>query len=246
MPRLKLGNEIVLRRTHPAGGALVIGTARTTDESLLPPSLRAASPGAPPQQTVVLGRAQFYRYLSLTPAGASVPETVYAVPTTAGTVIGACVLQGAAAGLLSGCEEVLASLRLSRGHTLGLGPSLALAAGLTRTIAALNVVLVSAGDRLRSATGPRAQARAAGALAAAYDHAAASVRRLGGVSRDTDATAALAGALGRLSAGYSALGRAARRGDKRAYDAARVAIEFGAGSVTAALGRFVKLGYTVG
>ncbi|MGZ6693643.1 MAG: hypothetical protein ACXVHQ_40415, partial [Solirubrobacteraceae bacterium] len=186
------------------------------------------------------------RYLSLTPAGASVPETVYAVPTTAGTVVGACVLQGAAAGLLSGCERVLASLRVSRGHTLALGPSPALAAGLTNTIGALNVILVSAGQRLRSATGPRAQARAAGALAAAYGHAAASVRRLGGVSRDTNATAALAGALGRLSADYSALGRAARRSDRRAYDAARGAIASGASSVTAALGRFVKLGYTVG
>ena len=225
---------------------MVIGTARTTDESLLPPSLRAASAGAPQQQTVVLGGAEFYRYLSLTPAGASVPETVYAVPTTAGTVIGACVLQGAAAGLLSGCERVLASLRISRGHILGLGPSADLAAGLTKTIGALNVILVSAGQRLHSATGPRAQARAAGALAAAYDHAAASVRRLGGLSRDTNATAALAGALGRLSAGYTALGRAARRGDRRAYDAARVSIESGTGSVTAALGRFVKLGYTVG
>ena len=246
VPQLGLDDEIVLSRVRPAGGTLVLGTTGTTDESLLPAGLRAAAPTASTRQTVVLGGMQFYRYLSLTPPGAEAPETVYAVPTTAGAVIGACVLQGAAPGILGGCERVLGTLRVSNGRTLGLGPSRPLAAGLTRALVTLNAALAGAGRRLNAATRPSAQAAAATQLASAYGRSAAAVRQLDRASADTATVDALSAALRDVGAGYAALADAARAGDRTAYDGARGTIASRSSTVSAALQRFVRLGYTVG
>ena len=245
-PHLSLANEIVLNQVNPAGGTLVLGTSPTADQSLLPASLRAALPSVPAQQQVVLGETRFYRYLGVTPSGENAPQTVYAVPTTGGTVIGICGVQGAGAGFLSGCERVLGSMRLNGGRVLGLGPSTQLAAGLTSIITSLNAGITGAGARLRAATSPRAQAAAANELATAYAHAASAVQRVPGAGTAADAARSLARALRMAAAGYDALARAAAHGNKGAYGTAGLAIAVNADAVNAAIRQFGKLGYTIG
>ena len=244
-PRLALRNEIVLTRVRPAGGTLVLGTASATGPSLLPADLRAALPSAPTRQQVALGSGRFFRYLDLTPSGAGAPETVYAAPTTAGTVIGTCLLQGAAAGFPSDCERVVGSLRLGSGRLLGLGPDRDLAARLTRALTALNVALSHAGARLGSAHTPSAQSRAAQAIADAYGHAAAHIDRLAPIPTAAAAMAALARSLRRMGGGFTSLAQAAASDDRRGYEAARGAIQSDAAAISAAVQQFVTLGYSL-
>jgi serine/threonine protein kinase len=244
-PHLVLSNQIVLGRVRPSGGTLLLGMARTTDPSLLPADLRAALPSAPTPQHVALGSVRFFRYLNLTPSGAGAPETVYAAPTTAGTVIGTCLLQGAAAAFPSDCERVIGTLRLHSGRFLGLGPNNHLAAGLTRSLTALNVALARSGARLGRARTPGAQSDAARDISVAYGRAAASIARLSPVPTAAAATTALARSLRKMGAGFASLGHAAARNDRRGYDAARGAIQSDAAAISAALQLFVRLGYSL-
>jgi hypothetical protein len=208
--------------------------------------MRSGLPAAPNGQQVVLGGARFLRYLDVTPAGAKAPETVYATPTTAGTVIGICSLQGAGAGFLSDCEHVIGSLRLNSARLLGLGPMPALAAGLTSAITRLDAAVGQAGGQLRAARKAKAQAQAADDLAIAYRRAASDVNHLELVPTAARATAALAAALAKLGGSYAALAHAARGGDRKAYDTARTAIASGGNAVAGALREFSRLGYGAG
>jgi serine/threonine protein kinase len=247
-PHLALRNQIVLAQRRPAGGAggtLVLGVATTTDPSLLPADLRAALPSAPSRQQVTLESARFFRYLDLTPEGADAPETVYAAPTTAGTVIGACLLRGAAPGFPSDCERVIGSLHLNRGSLLGLGPNRHLAAELSRSLTALNVALSQSGGQLGRARTPSAQSQLAGAIADAYGRAAATLDGLRPVPTAAAATAALASSLRTTGAAFTTLSHAAAHNDRRGYEAARETIRSDAAAISAALQQFVRLGYSL-
>jgi serine/threonine protein kinase len=250
-PHLALRDEIVLTHARPdpaaagAGGTLVLGTTRTTDPSLLPADFRAALPSAPTRQQVALGSGRFFRYLDLTPSGAGAPETVYAAPTTKGTVIGACLLEGAAASFPGDCERVIGSLRLGSGRLMGLGPNTALAARLSRALTDLNAALSRAGGSLGRAHTPNAQSRAAQEIADSYGHAAATVDRLTPIPTAAAATAALSHSLRKMGAAFAGLGHAAAQNDRRGYGAARGAIQSDAAAISAALQQFVRLGYSL-
>lgn len=242
---LKLANEVTLAPTGPNGGALVIGTATTSDPSLLPGTLLAAVSTAPTAQVVTLGHAQFFRYLDLFPRGAAAPDDVYALPTTFGTVIGACHLQGVGAGFPSDCEQVLGTLRLSGGSILGLGPSPTVAAELKRVITQLDSVVDSSGGRLRVARTPSDQARAAGELGAGYEEAASTIQHLVSASAADGPITALMNALRITGGDYAVLASAAAHNDKRGYDAARSSIASGATAIRSAFVDLSKLGYVV-
>ena len=176
-PGLKLANQIALTPTTPSGGTLVIGTTKTTDPTLLPSTLLRG--GAPTQQVVTLGHSQFYRYPNLTPPGAAAPEVVYALPTTAGTVLGVCMLQGASAGFPVNCEHVIATLRLSSGaNAIGLGPSPAFASAMGAVIHDLNPAVQRGQVALGRARKPGDQARGANQVADAYGRSASALKRL--------------------------------------------------------------------
>ncbi len=244
-PGVQLQNQVVVGPSAPAGGMLVIGTAATTDPSLLPKALLTALPdGAPTPQVVTLGRAQFYRYLALQPSGVNGPVSVYALPTkSGGTVLAACVLRGAAATFPNDCERVLGSLRLTGASAAGLGPSSTFATQLNAVVGKLNPAASDGQARLRSARKPGQQAAAASRLSAAYTEAAAATRKLDAPGVASAAVAALAAALAKTGTDYAALSRAAAHNDKRAYIAAGNSIGSDSGSVTAAFDQLAKLGY---
>ena len=243
---LQLQNELVVGPIAPARGMLVIGNTNTTDPSLLPNTLLTALPGgAPARQVVKLGGSQFYRYVNLRPSGVNGLVSVYALPTTtAGTVLAACLPNGAAASFGADCERVLSSLKLSGVSAVGLGPSSTLASQLSATVGTLNKAVSAGQGRLRSAGKPGQQAAAASQLATAYTQAASSIRKLDAPSTASVAVSALAASLAKSGHDYAALSRAASHNDGHAYTAAGKAIRADSGSVNAAFAQLAKLGYT--
>jgi hypothetical protein len=221
---------------------LAIGTASTSDPSLLPGPLLSGLSSAPSPQVVSLTAGRFYRYLDLTPSGAAAPETVYVAPSTAGTIVAICMLAAAGPAFPAQCERTVAGLRLASGRVLAIGPSASYGSALSVALAALNATEATQGARLARARLPRTQASAAALLAHGYDRAAVAVGRLAG-GPAAGANAALASALRTTGRAYAALAHAARRGDRGAYDRARQAIARTAPAISTAFAQLAKFGY---
>lgn len=242
---LGLTRQVALAPRSPAGAELVIGTTSTVDLPALSQRLLVAFPGAPAAQIVTLGGVRFYRYLNVSPPGKSASESVYALATTGGTVVAECVMPAADSSFTSSCERTLATLRLTSGSLLPLGPSVSYAAALDRVIGTLNAVRLSAGLKLRSAHDAQAQAKAADELAAAHSQAATAVLHLSAGSAGA-ANGALATALRMTSDAYGALGRAAANNDAAAYSAASASVTRATSGLNSAFSRLSQLGYRVG
>lgn len=241
-PQLGLADVLALAPAASGGGMLVVGRAVTTDPRLLPQGLLAALPDAPRPQIVKLGKVSFYRYLNLSPRGESKSETVYAVPTTVGTILGVCLMRQASPGFTSSCERSLGALKLASGTVLPLGPAPSYASALNAVISRLNDVRRGVGSQLRAARAPRAQAKAANELAAAHAEAAAALLRLS-AGPASAANAAVATALEMTGRAYGALGLAAARNDVRAYAAASASLAGATAALDSALARLTALGY---
>jgi hypothetical protein len=241
-PGLKLSNQISLTPTMPSGGTLVIGTTTTTDPTLLPSTLLRG--GTPTQQVVTLGKSQFYRYPNVTPPGAPAPQVIYALPTTAGTVLGVCMLQGASAGFPVNCEQVIATLQLKSGaKVLGLGPDSAFGSAMGSVIHNLNPAVQRGQVALGRARKPGDQARGANQVADAYTRAASALKHLPANPAAAGATSALSGAFQAEQRAYAALAHAAGHNDRRGYNTARGSITTAGDKVSAALQQLSHLGY---
>ena len=197
----------------------------------------------PSRQVVTLGGRQFYRYLGLSARGTT--ESVYALPTTAGTVIGACLLQGAGnPAFPTGCERVLGSLRLHGATALGLVRAAASRQSCERRRHQAQHLGDQRAARLRKAGKAASQASAAGELAAAYDRAAAALEgyllarpRLRPCQRWPRR------ALAKTGHDYSSLSGAASHNDGAALNAARRVLDADDSAVSAAFAQLAKLGY---
>jgi hypothetical protein len=224
-------------------GMLVIGRSITSAPSLLPSSLLAGLARPPVLRGVRLGRYRLYRYLDLLPRGQDFPESIYALPTTAGTILGVCIVRRHARDLTGGCERVLGTIRLTSAAPLPLGLSATYARALDAVIGKLNAVRVSAGARLRS--GPQSvEARAAQALAAAHLTAATAVAHLSAGQAST-ANLALAGGLRTTGSAYSALAAALRKRSSRAYQSAEALVGAAMQALRSAFAQLGRLGYRV-
>jgi hypothetical protein len=246
IPNLDLAQKVALGPAQRSGGVLVVGPAATTDPSLLPGSLLAARDNSA-QQVITLSGHQFYRYINLLHPADSAPETVYALPTTIGTVIGVCAPQAAGVGFLADCERVLGALRLKLGSKLGLDPSPTLAAGLNGAAVRLNAILSVVQRRLSGPT-PADQARAANELAAGYAQAATQLEHLKSVTAAAGAMTALTSltrALAATGRGFAALARAAKGNDGHGYMAASASIASSTRAIRDAFGRLRGWGYVV-
>jgi hypothetical protein len=241
-PALGLTDELALAPPSSTGGTVVIGLTTTTDASLLPQTLLASLPSQPRPQVVSLGGAQYYRYLDLAPQGANGPVSVYALPTTAGTLVGVCLKSGAAASFAGECERVLGTARPTSGSVLALGPSATYAANLNAAMSTLNLVRTSADPRLRGARTPAAQAKAADELAAAHKTAATTVSGLSAGPAQA-ANLNLAAALLSTATAYAALARAATRNDTRGYATAGASLTRAQTELDAAFAQLSRLGY---
>jgi serine/threonine protein kinase len=242
---LPLTNQLTVSAAAPAGGTLVMGTASSSGAGLLPASFVSALSSPPSPQIVTLGKAQFYRYLDVTPAGASGPETVYALPTSVGSVVAVCQANSGSATFPSACERVVATLQVA-GTVFALGPNPTYASGLSAAMAKLTTARNGAQAQLSGAKSPARQASATNSAATAYSQAAAAVQKLTPGPQAQSANSAIAAALQKLTAAYTALGRAASRHDGGAYASARSQINAATGQLSAAFSQLTKLGYTIG
>ncbi|HST55950.1 MAG TPA: serine/threonine-protein kinase [Solirubrobacteraceae bacterium] len=242
-PGLQLDNPLVLVSKH-SGAALLIGASATTSPTLLPAALLSIVPNPPRGEVVRLGSNPFYRYRNLRPRGAADEETIYAQPTTAGVILGVCLLPRAARQQ-SGvdCERIVGSLRLRSATMLELGPSRAYAARLNRAISKLNGTRSAAGAELAHASTAAAQEHAAAQLALAHTQAAALVRSSQPRPLEEHANAALAGALAKLARAYSTMVSAAHRHDQRSFDGARSSLTRATADLELAVVELRKLGY---
>jgi serine/threonine protein kinase len=242
-PGLPLSSALALAAPS-AGGELVIGSATPDGPTLLPASFLSALPSSPRGEAVHLGSSEFYRYRDLQPNGAAGPETVYALASSSGAVVGVCVLPSSGPGVVAtDCERILGSLKLTSGSALALGPSRTYAATLSHAMSTLNSIRASAGAQLAKAGTAKAQAAAAERLARAHEQAAAAVRAATPGSAERSANAAIAAALSRIAGGYAAMAAAAHANDSGSYDGARRTVGNATIALTGALRELQKLGY---
>jgi hypothetical protein len=243
VPLVPLGDVLTLAADGSSKSRLVMGTQQTSTPASLPARLAAAVPPGTRPQVVTLGGASFYRYLNLTPQGQSAPESVYALPTSVGTITAVCSAPTFTVRFTSSCERVLSTIKLTAGDVLSIGVDPGYALQLNRILGQLNAVRRSAGPRLRSSrVGTRA--RAASALAAAHAQAATATGHIS-VGRVSSANQALVTALTHNATAYRALAQAAGKENVSAYGRAEVAVASAGSGLTAAYTQLRQLGYTI-
>jgi hypothetical protein len=243
VPLVPLGNVLALAADSSRRSMLVIGTQRTATAGALPPRLAAAVPPTTRPQVVTLGGTSFYRYLNLTPQGQSGAESIYTLPTSAGTITAVCSAPTFTARFTSGCERALATIRLTTGDILSIGVDPGYALELNRILGELNGVRRSAGPGLRSSkVGTRA--RAASALATAHAQAATATSHIS-VGRVSSANPALVTALTQTATAYRALAQAAAKQNVSAYGRATAAVASAGLGLNAAYSQLRQLGYSI-
>ncbi len=243
---LRLSSPIALV-PRQGGGALFVGRATATDPTLLPKGLGATLAGPAQGASVKLGSLVFRRYLNLLPQGSPAPETLYALPTTTGTVIASCIAPSVDATLFaSTCERAVGSLRLRSATALAPTANAAFAKSLAGVIGTLNTARTAGARQLGSARHPSDQATAARRLARAYGSAADSTARLSPGPIGADANAALVAALRKLSSAYASLAHAAAGNAKRQYAAASTSIKRADSALAAAFALLRQDGYSIG
>ena len=242
VPLVPLGDVLTLAATGSSNSRLVIGTQQATGPAALPPRLAAAVPPSTKPQIVTLGTTRFYRYLNLTPQGQDVAESLYVLPTSAGTITAVCSAPKFTTRFTSSCERTLSTIKLTAGDVLAIGVDPGYALELNRILGQLNDVRRSAGAGLRSSrVGTRA--RAASALATAHARAAAAAGHLSGQVSSANPT--LVSALQHNATAYQALARAASKDDVPAYGRAEAAVASAGSGLNAAFTELRQLGYTI-
>lgn len=235
-----LADAIAVGPKPPAGGLLVVGTSNVNNRDLLSRPLRVAVSDSSPANVVTLGGLNFNLYPS-TSVG-----SVYALPTTVGTVFGVCLTGGAPANFSHSCEGVLSTLTLTSGRVLPPGENATYASAVNHALGKLNAALSKTSAQLRQARTAHAQAAAANQMAAAHTAAASALSRLTAAGPATTANSAVVAALRRAAGAYTALGRAAAGNHAAAYSQARSAITQADDSLQSALAQLGNLGYQVG
>lgn len=244
---LELADAVTISPGEPArDGALVVGTSKAQNVTLLSPTFSSSLRSSPEGEAVKLGSQTFIRYLDLVPSGASTPMSVYVLPTTLGIATAVCVAPttGATAFAVS-CERAVGSMTTS-GSVLPFGANPAYASALSAIVAKLNSVRTQAGLRLATAKSPKAQAAAALELSDAHATAAAAAEKLTPGPATAAAAANVVIALKQLASGYEALSRATSAGNGGDYSAAASAIKHADAALSAAFARLRQAGYTIG
>jgi hypothetical protein len=189
------------------------------------------------------GRREFYRYRNVRISGVDGLATVYTSATTNGTLIAICTAGTSASDSTRTCADVVSTLEFASGKPVMLAARSDYVSGLSRVIGTLNGVRASGDATLERAKRATDQASAAGAIARAYYRASADVRRLrAGASLITD-NAALADAMRGIADGYTAIDRAARKGDAGGYRAGQAAVQKRSAALTQMLQGLTRSGY---
>jgi hypothetical protein len=195
---------------------------RATSTTLLPAGLvrrTRKSPGRPLEVRFADG-LRGYRYAFVRRARDS-SLVVDVAPTSAGIATVACLGKQIEA-VMRACGQVVPTVSVPDGRPLTLGVDAAFRARLPEAIQALSRVRMVARQALATASGPAAQARAAGGLRRAYETRATRLEPLvptkGGTAARTLAE------LRAAAAAYGRLARAVNAGDSGAYAKASRAV----------------------
>jgi hypothetical protein len=248
IPGLDFSQPIVLAPPSPAGARVEAGGTDGTGPTLLPKPFLAALKAPPKSDDAVqLGSLQAFRYSNLTPAGAPGPVTVYTAPTTEGVATVACASPAGPpdAAFLRECERVAGTLELTSGKPLALGPREEYGKAVGGALTRLDSSAASGAKRLSAARTPAGQAAASRALAATYARAVRQVRAAPDGPFESAAHTQLVNSLRRVATGYSSAARAAARGDRGAYAAARRRVRRGGAALRRAQAGLTALGYKV-
>jgi Protein kinase domain len=247
IPGITFTSPVALGRS-PGGAGLTAGVvSAATGPTLLAPAFRAHVTGAlPTPAPVQLGNVDAYRYSDLQVGGLPGTVTLYAAPTSAGTVTLACWASNTAASTFqTDCGEVAATLRLLGATAYPLGPSAAYGHQLSAALDRLKADTSGPLAALGAAKTPAAQAAAARQLAGAYATAAHSLAGTTVSPLLHDAHTAIVGALTQLSSAYTQAAAAAKAGSTSGYNRAGKAIENASSTLSTALQSLRGLGYTL-
>lgn len=245
-PVTKLGDPLALR-AGGSNGALVIGTATSTSPTLLPATLLSALPHFPRSDAVGLGGKTFYRYRDIRPIGEIGLETVYALPTSSGIVLGICLLPERQAGLTErDCELILGSLKLTRARPIQPGPQSSYATTLGGTVSQLNESRMRLGRELARASTDTSQSHASAQLARAHDDAARSLRTATPGPGERAASTSIVAALEQTARGYEQMAASADVRDSGSYDRGRTNVNNATVELRRALSSLSRYGYNVG
>ncbi len=160
-------------------------------------------------------------------------KQVFAIPTTAGTVVIRC------AG--SGCDRVVATGTLVHAKQLPVGPNASFAGRLEGVLRPLGVARREGRASLARATTPAAQHAAAAKLASAYTKANVALAHAFSSTGERAQVASLSGALKKTAAAYVALAHANAAG----FSAAAHAVGRAETTVSDAITAFRSAGYRV-
>jgi hypothetical protein len=200
------------------GGSVTVGVSNATGSSLLPSSLRRK---APDPEAVELGELQALRYPNFE-AGNEGELRVYVAPVTGAVATVACALpDDAVQSFVADCDRIAASLQLSKGEPIPLGPDRGYERQLDKAIRKLNGSTKGKAATLRNADTAAAQAQAARSLQAAYRKAAGALRNATDNPQVSGANDAIVAALTGLANSYGRLATAARAENEAAYRTAR-------------------------
>ena len=246
LPGMGFSQPIVLSAGGVADARLIAGIVDGSGPTLLPGRFLSRLPREPSRNdTVKLGRLQAYRYSGLVPKGAAGRITVYAAPTTEGVAAVACVAPRATAEFGPACERVAATLELSQGRPLALGPREDYARAARSALGRLDKAAGGLAARLRGADTAAAQASAAADLGDAYRAAARALSKAPVGPFEQDAHSRLVGSLRQLASAYARGASAARGGEEGAYGAASRSVRRGATVLKRAQAGLRKLGYSI-
>jgi ATPase family associated with various cellular activities (AAA) len=231
--------------TGSAGRLLVLGMAQPSGPSLLPDPILKGIAHLSPGQVAVLGGTRFYRYLDQSFNGIIGSVSLYALPTSAGTIVGLCEQPSSDSSFAGTCERIVGTARPVSGNLVTLQPSQSYATQLTAAMRELASTRSRELTALGRAGTNKAQAAAAAALATTYLDTAKTAAGLkpGQASAENSA---LALALRRVADAYAAASRAAARHDSAAYASAGSAVSSANGKLDAAVAALGKLGYAIG
>jgi hypothetical protein len=219
---LGLSDRIALASTRDdAPGELVAGlVVRAEGALLLPPAVVSALERRPTREEVRLGTVEALRFRDLRLEGLSDDVTLYAVPTSAGAAMLACLTPPGPARVqvLGECESIATTLALRGVRALPLGADPRYAEHAGHTLGTLNARRTRGRGALLASRTRLAQARAAGELAAAFETAHKELAEARPGPMEAPLHRAILAALDHAAGRYRALAAASLLADRRLYN----------------------------
>jgi len=232
-----------------AGGSASLTAGRLADPgaALLPDALVARLPGraSPRGEGVALGSIQALRFAGLRVRGVADALTIYVVPTGAGALALTCRAPDPATLARSGCESVVATLRLRDEQPLDLAPGAEYAGGLREILQTLRASRERGRGDLARARTSRAQLRAADTLSGTYGRLERRARQLKTPPVARRASDAIVAALRDGRRAYGRLAAAAGQQSASGYAAATREVARAEARLERAVGALAALGYQV-